>query len=81
MFVKTFIPKHTMYVASFNDTPYYTDKEYWTTVDVEDTHNVHWIKHLARENLSKRIAQTEFCDIKYYKHIWLDVADIQIVQN
>lgn len=79
MFIKAMIPKKTEYVASFNDTPYHTDKDYWTTVDTEDTKNVHYIKHLAKENLSKQIATKEFCDIRYYKNIWLDVADIQII--
>ena len=82
MYVKAFIPKGTEYVASFNDTPYFTEMDYYTTVDVEesDSKNDSWIKHLAKENLIKRIAQREFLNIKYWKSIWLDTVDIQIVR-
>ena len=82
MFVKAMIPKGTQYVASFNDIPYQTDKDYYTTVDVkeEDLNNDGWIKHLAKENLIKHIAQKEFLNIRFWKKIWLDVADIQIIR-
>ena len=82
MYVKAFIPKGTEYVASFNDMPYKTYKDYYTTVDVQeqDLNNDHWIKHLARINLSKTIAQKEFVNIKLYKTIWLDACDIQIIR-
>ena len=82
MCVKAFIPKGTEYVASFNDEPYKTDKDYYTTVDVEekDLNNDHWIKHLAKQNLAKTIAKKEFVNIKLYKTIWLDTSDIQIIR-
>ena len=82
MFVKAFIPKGTEYVASYNDCPYTTDREYWTSVKIEDQDidNDHYIKHLARVNLTKTIAQREFGNYSFAKNIWLDVADIQIVR-
>ena len=82
MYVKAFLSKNTQYVASFNDTPYYTEQDYYTTVDVkeQDLDNEHWIKHLAKENLTKRIAQREFLNIRYWKNIWLDITDIQIIR-
>lgn len=81
MFIKAMIEKNTLYVASFNDTPYYTEKDYYTTVEVDekDKNNVSWIRSLARRNLSKRIAMVEFVDIKYWVNIWLDVADIKVL--
>ncbi len=82
MFVKAMIAKHTQYVASFNDTPYATEKDYYTTVEVDekDANNDSWIKHLAKINLIKRIAMAEFVDIRCWTNIWLDVADIQIIR-
>lgn len=82
MFVKAYVAKGTEYVASFNDTPYVTDHDYWTTVKVEeqDIGNDHYIKHLAKSNLTKTIAQREFGNIKYHKSIWLDLVDIKIVR-
>lgn len=82
MYVKAFIPKGTEYVASFNDTPYFTEMDYYTTVDVEeeDLGNIHWIRHLAKNNLIKTIAKKEFMNIKYWTRIWLDTVDIQVVR-
>ena len=82
MFVKAMIQKHTQYMASFNDRPYFTNNDYYTTVDVDekDIHNDSWIKHLARINLTKRIAMVEFVNIRYWVNIWLDTADIEIVR-
>lgn len=82
MFVKAMIEKHTQYMASFNDTPYYTDKDYYTTVEVDekDANNDSWIKSLARKNLMKRIAMAEFIDIRCWVNIWLDVADIKVIR-
>ena len=82
MFVKAMIQKNTQYMASFNDTPYFTDKDYYTTVEVkeQDVNNESWIKHLARLNLTKRIAMVEFVNIRYWVNIWLDTADIQIIR-
>ena len=82
MYIKAFIKKGTEYVMSFNDRPYFTEKDYYTTVDVDesDIHNDHWIKHLAKANLSKRIAMSEFMDIRNWVNLWLDIADIQIVR-
>ena len=83
MFVKAMIPKGTEYVASFNDTPYQTEQVYYTTVEVDesDINDAYWIKHLAKENLIKRIAQREFLNIRYWKSIWLDIVDIQIIRT
>ena len=82
MFVKAMIQKHTQYMASFNDTPYFTNKDYYTTVEVDekDANNESWIKHLARLNLTKRIAMVEFVDIRAWVNIWLDVADIKLMR-
>lgn len=82
MLIKAMIAKHTQYMASFNDTPYFTDKDYYTTVEVneKDANNDSWIKHLAKINLIKRIAMVEFMNIRYWVNIWLDVADIQIIR-
>ena len=82
MFVKAMVPKGTQYVASFNDTPYQTEQDYYTTVEIKesDLNNEHWIKHLAKGNLIKRIAQREFLNIRYWKSIWLDIVDIQIIR-
>lgn len=82
MFVKAMIQKHTQYMASFNDTPYFTEKDYYTTVKVDDSdaNNNNWIRHLAKRNLIKRIAMTEFVDIRCWVNIWLDIADIKIIR-
>lgn len=82
MFVKAMIQKHTQYMASFNDAPYFTEKDYYTTVEVDeqDANNDSWIRSLARKNLTKRIAMVEFVDIRYWVNIWLDVADIKVIR-
>lgn len=82
MFIKAMIEKNTQYVASFNDTPYFTYKDYYTTVEVDenDANNDNWIKHLAKINLIKRIAMVEFVNIRYWVNIWLDVADIKVIR-
>lgn len=82
MYIKAFIPKGTEYVASYNDRPYTTDKDYYTTVDVAegDINNDHWIKHLAKTNLVKQIAIKEWLNIKVWKNIWLDLVDVQVIR-
>lgn len=82
MYIKAFLPKGTEYVACFNDRPYATDKDYYTTVDVDesDIKNDHWIKHLAKTNLVKQIAIKEWCDIRCWKNLWLDLVDIQVLR-
>lgn len=82
MFVKAMISKDTQYMASFNDTPYFTEKDYYTTVEVDeqDANNDSWIRSLAKKNLTKRIAMAEFANIRTWVNIWLDVADIKVIR-
>ena len=81
MYVKALLPKGTEYVMSFNDRPYFTEKDYYTTIDVDekDKNDIHWIRHLAKTNFAKRIAMSEFMDIRNWVNLWLDVVDIQVI--
>ena len=80
--VKVMIDKGTEYTATFSDYPYYTNKDYWTTirVDENDIKNDRYIQHLGRLALAKKIAMEEFVNVRLHTKIWLDPCDIKIIR-
>ena len=82
VYVKAMVPINTDYYVNVGDYPYSTRNTYYTTIEVnkEDLPYTRYIKSLARENLTKQIAQKEWGNIRRWKSIDIDTQDIQIIK-
>ena len=66
---------------TFDGEVYYLNQNYWTTIKAEKGLSDWWVIYYAKQNLMKQVAKFMFKNIRMWKRVYLDNADIKVVRE
>ena len=59
---------------------YFSYRDYWTTVKLEDSDTEAWVKHVAKKNLMIQVSKDMVGHAGCWKRVYLDNSDIDVVE-